>query len=67
MAQFRWKRNDFIKAINKRSKLEITVNNICGNCTKNCQKDCIVKEHNNLYNFSNANICKCEEKVVKQL
>lgn len=49
---------DFIKAINKRSKLEITVNNICGNCTKNCQKDCIVKEHNNLYNFSNNSIYK---------
>ena len=45
---------DFIRAISHRSKLELTVNNICANCSINCQKDCIVAEHSNIYNYSNT-------------
>lgn len=33
--------------------IELTINNICNNCSINLQKDCIKNEHNSIYNFSN--------------
>lgn len=53
---------EFLKNIKHRSKLELTINNICKNCSVNCQKNCILTEHNNIYNYSNASIFNnCEK------
>lgn len=42
-----------LKDINNRTKLELTVNNICQNCSISCQQDCIQNEHSLIYNYSN--------------
>lgn len=47
---------DFLKEIKNRSKLELTINNICNNCPVPCQKNCIISEHDSIYNYSNNSI-----------
>lgn len=42
-----------LKDIEHKKYLELTINNICKNCSENCQKECIKKEHNSIYNYSN--------------
>lgn len=49
---------EFLKQIQHRSKLELTINNICNNCPVGRQKDCILTEHNGIYNYSKNSIFK---------
>jgi hypothetical protein len=47
---------DFLKSIKHRSNIELSINNICGCCSKECYKNCILTEHNNIYNYSDSSI-----------
>ena len=42
-----------LSKINNRKVLELTVNNICQNCSIQNQKQCISNEHLSIYNYSN--------------
>lgn len=41
-----------LKNIITRSKIELTVNNICQNCSISCQQSCIKNEHSLIYDYS---------------
>ena len=41
-----------LKNIVTRSKIELTVNNICQNCSIPCQQSCIKNEHSLIYDYS---------------
>lgn len=57
-----YKTNLDLSKINDRSKLELTVNNTCPNCSYTCQRSCIEKEHAAIYNYSNHSILlNCEK------
>ena len=51
---------DLIDQINKKYKIELTVNNLCSNCSINQQQTCKTQEQINIYNFTNTScINKC--------
>ena len=50
--------------IQNRSKLELTINNMCNNCSNLCQNICLEKENNAIYNYSNvSNFMSCNRLI----